>query len=126
MAFVGDDLPTLMRAKAPRAGQEKAMRFYFNTEPFTGMTDAISIQAIGLYGDDRFVIEADTEEEATQKFLDLLEKRVYEGQVRPATEDEGKEFEEAQGEARRIAKFTDELVEKFKKDREGVANGQAK
>ena len=102
------------------------MRFYFNTEPFTGMTDAISIQAIGLYGDDRFVIEADTEEEATQKFLDLLEKRVYEGQVRPATEDEGKEFEEAQGEARRIAKFTHELVEKFKKDREGVANGQAK
>jgi hypothetical protein len=115
-----------MRAKAPRAGQEKAMRFYFNTEPFTGMRDAISIQAIGLYGDDRFVIEADTEEEATQKFLDLLEKRVYEGQVRPATEDEGKEFEEAQGEARRIAKFTDELVEEFKKDREGVANGQAK
>jgi hypothetical protein len=102
------------------------MRFYFNTEPFTGMRDAISIQAIGLYGDDRFVIEADTEEEATQKFLDLLEKRVYEGQVRPATEDESKEFEEAQGEAYRRGKFLAELVEKFKKDLEGVANAQAK
>jgi hypothetical protein len=86
------------------------MRFYFNTEPFTGMTDAISIQAIGLYGDDRFVIEADTEEEATQKFLDLLEKRVYEGQVRPSTEDEGKEFEEAQDEAKKTHEWAAEIA----------------
>jgi hypothetical protein len=102
------------------------MRFHFETMPLTGMTDVMSIQAIGMTGDNRFVIEAETEDEIREKLRDLLEKRVRQGQVRPATEDEGKEFEEAQGEARRIAKFTDELVEKIKKDREGVANGQAK
>jgi len=101
------------------------MRFHFETN-LTGMTDVISIQAIGLTGDSRFVIEADTEEEATQKLLYLLEKRVWEGQVRPATEDEAEEFEERQDEARRHGKFVAELVEKVKKDREGVANGQAK
>ena len=92
------------------------MRFYFNTEPFTGMTDAISIQAIGWYGDDRFVIEADTEEEATQKFLDLVEMRVYEGQVRPATEDEGKEFEEAQGEAKKCHESAVRIAAMWKKE----------
>ena len=79
-----------------------------------------------MTGDNHFVIEAETEEEATQKLLDLLEKRVLQGWVRPATEDEAKEFEEEQHEAYRSAKFTAELVEKFKKDREGVANGEAK
>ncbi|MFZ0799960.1 MAG: hypothetical protein WCA13_10640 [Terriglobales bacterium] len=102
------------------------MRFHFDTMPLSGMTDVISIQAIGMTGDNHFVIEAETEEEATQKLLDLLEKRVLQGWVRPATEDEAKEFEEEQHEAYRSAKFTAELVEKFKKDREGVANGEAK
>lgn len=89
------------------------MRFHFWTRPLSGMTDVISIQATG---DDCFVIEAETEDEATQKLLDLLEQRVLEGWVRPATEDEAKEFEEAQEEAYRYGKFAAELVEKFKKD----------
>ena len=92
------------------------MRFYFNTEPFTGMTDAISIQAIGLYGDDRFVIEAETEDEATQRLLDLLEKRVYEGQVRPATEGEGKEFEKAQDEAKKCHESAVRIAAMWKKE----------
>ena len=65
------------------------------------MTDVISIQAIGMTGDNCFVIEAETEEEATQKLLDLLEKRVLQAWVRPATEDEAKEFEECQDEAKK-------------------------
>jgi len=52
------------------------MRFHFELMPLTGLTDAISVQAIGMTGDNRFVIEADAEDEATQKLLDLLEKRV--------------------------------------------------
>ena len=53
------------------------MRFYFEPEPFTGMTDVISVQSIGMYGDNYFVIEAETEDEAREKLLDLLEKRVW-------------------------------------------------
>jgi hypothetical protein len=92
------------------------MRFHFDTMPLSGMTDVISIQAIGMTGDNHFVIEAETEDEATQKLLDLLEKRVLQGWVRPATEDEAKEFEECQDEAYKNGKFAAELVEKFKKD----------
>jgi SRSO17 transposase len=92
------------------------MRFLFVTMPLSGMTDVISIQAIGMTGDNRFVIEADTEDEATQKLLDLLEKRVWQGWVRPATEDEAEEFEECQDEAYKNDKFAAELVEKIKKD----------
>jgi len=54
-----------------------------------------------LWGDNTFVIDAETEDEAIQKLLDLLEKRVWDGRVRPATEDESKEFETSQEEARR-------------------------
>jgi hypothetical protein len=88
------------------------MRFHFETMPLTGRTDVISIQAIGM-GDNRFVIEAETEDEARDKLLDLLEKRVWQGWelgwVRPATEDEVKEFEEWQDHAKR----TDELVARW-------------
>ena len=75
------------------------MRFYFEPMPLTGMTDVMSVQAIGMWGDNTFVIEAKTEDEAREKLLDLLEKRVWQGEVRPATEDEAKEFEERQYEA---------------------------
>jgi hypothetical protein len=75
------------------------MRFHFEAMPLTGMTDVMSVQAIGMSGDNRFVIEAETEDEAREKLLDLLEKRVWQGEVRPATEDEAKEFEERQYEA---------------------------
>jgi len=75
------------------------MRFHLETMPLTGMTDVMSIQAIGMTGDNRFVIEAETEDEAREKLLDLLQKRVWQGEVGPATEDEAKEFEERQYEA---------------------------
>ena len=72
------------------------MRFYFEPEPFTGLTDAMSVQSVGVWGDNFFVVEAETENEAREKLLDLLEKRVWDGEVRPATEDESKEFEKWQ------------------------------
>lgn len=78
------------------------MRFYFEPEPFTGMTDMMSVQSIGEWGDNYFVIEAESEAEATAKMLNLLEKRVLDGQIRPATEEESKEFEEEQDELVRI------------------------
>lgn len=87
------------------------MKFHFETMPLSGMTDVISIQAIGMTGDNRFVIEAETEAEATQKLLDLLEKRVWEGWVRPATEDEAKEFEEEQDEAKRSHEAVTKIIE---------------
>lgn len=75
------------------------MRFHFEAMPLTGMTDVMSVQAIGMSGENRLVIEAETEDEAREKLLDLLENRVWQGEVRPATEDEAKEFEERQYEA---------------------------
>ena len=33
------------------------MRFYFEPEPLTGMTDVISVQSVGVWGDNYFVIE---------------------------------------------------------------------
>ena len=88
------------------------MRFHFETMPLTGRTDVITIQAIGT-GDNRFVIEAETEDEARDNLLDLLEKRVWQGWeqgwVRPATEDEVEEFEAWQEDAKR----TDEMVARW-------------
>jgi hypothetical protein len=89
------------------------MRFHFETMPLTGMTDVISIQAIRMSGDNRFVIEAETEDEAREKLLDLLEKRVRQGEVRPATEDEAKEFEERQYEAYELHESATRLHERY-------------
>jgi hypothetical protein len=80
----------------------ETMRFYFEPDFLTG-TDVISVQAIGM-GDNRFVIEAETEDEATEKLLDWLEKRVSQGEVRPATEDEAKEFEYWQDDAKKVVR----------------------
>ena len=76
------------------------MRFYLEPDMLTGKTDEIGVQAIGRWGDNIFVIDAETQDEAREKLLDLMEKRAWQGQVRPATEDEAKEFEEAQDEAK--------------------------
>ena len=107
----------------PQTEKDGTMRFHFETMPLTGMTDVISIQAIGMSGDNRFVIEAETEDEAREKLLDLLEKRVWQGWVRPATEDEAKEFEEWQDDAKkhheRAAQWIKELGSK------GSGNQQA-
>ena len=61
--------------------KDGTMRFHFETMPLTGLTDVMSVQAIGMTGDNRFVIEAETEDEARKKLLDLLEKRVWQGRV---------------------------------------------
>ena len=92
------------------------MRFHFDTMPLSGMTDVMSVQALGVLGDNRFVIEAETEDEAREKLLDLLEKRVWQGEVRPATEDEAKEFEEWQDDAKKCHEFTTQLIERIKED----------
>jgi len=93
------------RASQKEKEKEKdgTMRFYFEPEPFTGMTDMLSIQSVGVWGDNYFVIEAESEAEATAKLLNLLEKRVLDGRIRPATEDESKEFEVSQDEAKKSA-----------------------
>ena len=44
------------------------MRFYFEPEPFTGMTDVIDVQSVGVWGDTFFVIEAETEDEARRNY----------------------------------------------------------
>src|ERR1700751_5440233 len=98
------------------------MRFHFETMPLTGMTDVISIQAIGMSGDNRFVIEAETEDEAREKLLDLLEKRVWQGEVRPATEDEAKEFEEWQDDAKKCHEVTTQLIGRIKENKKRANN----
>jgi hypothetical protein len=92
------------------------MRFYFEPEPFTGMTDMMSVQSVGVWGDNYFVIEAESEAEATAKLLNLLEKRVLDGRVRPATEDESKEFEEEQYQAYRDSESAARIARNFQRD----------
>jgi hypothetical protein len=93
------------------------MRFYFEPEPFNGMTDMMSVQSVGQWGDNYFIVEAETEEEATAKLLYLLEKRVLNGSVRPATEEESKEFEEFQYQDWRDCENAARIAEAFKEDR---------
>jgi hypothetical protein len=85
---------------------KNTMRFYVEPDFLSGKTDVLSVQAIGdEWVDKRFVVEAETEDEAREKLLDLLEKRVWQGVVRLATEDEAKEFEEGQEEAKKWHEF---------------------
>jgi hypothetical protein len=106
------------------------MRFYLEPDMLTGKTDVLSVQAIGdEWVDKRFVVEAESEEEARDKLIALLVKRVYQGQVRVATEEESKEFEMWQYDAYQHERFADELVKKIKKDQEQAKkdrNEQAK
>ena len=113
MAFVGDDLPTLMRGESStgRSQGKSTMRFYFEPMPFTGMRDSMSVQSIGVWGDNFFVVEAETEDEARQKLLDMLEERVWDGQVRLATEDESKEFDKSLDDAKRTHEMVDRWIE---------------
>lgn len=92
------------------------MRFYFEPEPFTGMTDMMSVQSVGQWGDNFFIVEAETEEEATAKLLYLLEKRVLDGSVRLATEEESKEFEEFQYQDWRDCENAARIAQQFKED----------
>lgn len=86
------------------------MRFYVEPDFLSGKTDVLSVQAIeDEWVTKRFVVEAESEEEARDELIALLIKRVYEGQVRVATEDEAKDFEVSQDEAKRC----DESVAKI-------------
>jgi hypothetical protein len=77
---------------------EDAMnRFFIEVPPLTGRGDVMDVQFIGrVLGDGDYVVEAETEKEATEKLLDLLATRVGEGQVRLASGDEAEAFEERQ------------------------------
>jgi hypothetical protein len=57
------------------------MRFYLEPLALTGLTDVMSVQNIGRYGDNIFVIEAETEDEAMQKLVDLPRRKVTEVMV---------------------------------------------
>lgn len=92
------------------------MRFYFRPEPFSGMTDYMSVQSVGQWGDNFFIVEAESEEEAVQKLLDMLKKRVLTGSVRLATEEESEEFEEAQYQDWRDCESAARIAQKFKED----------
>lgn len=72
------------------------MKFFIEPQPVTGLCDSTDIQSIGGCGNNVFVVEAQTEEEALGKLIDLLVKRVDEGQIRPVTEDEAQECGKAQ------------------------------
>ena len=97
--------------RASQTEKDGTKRFYLEPLALTGLTDVISVQNIGRYGDNIFVIEAETEDEAMQKLLDLLENRVWAGEVRPATEDEGKEFEMWQEDAKRSHEIVVRILE---------------
>jgi hypothetical protein len=77
------------------------MKFFIEVDPLTGMSDAMDVQAIGReLGDGIYVVEAETEDEATQKLADLLVMRVENAQFRrPATEEEAEAFAERQWES---------------------------
>lgn len=96
------------------------MRFYLEPDMLTG-TDEISIQAIGT-GDNRFVIEAETEDEVREKLLDWLEKRVWQGEVRPATEEEAKEFEYWQDDAKKCDDWAARVIKEL--GSKGPENGE--
>jgi hypothetical protein len=69
------------------------MKFFIETGPLTGLMDVEDVQSIAqVWGDSIFVVEAETEDEAAEKLVALLAKRVGEGQVRPATDGEAEEF----------------------------------
>jgi hypothetical protein len=104
------------RASQKEKEKDGTMRFYFEPEPFTGMTDMLSIQSVGVWGDNYFVIEAESEAEATAKLLNLLEKRVLDGRIRPATEEESKEFEEEQYQAYRDSESAARIARGFTRD----------
>jgi hypothetical protein len=111
-----------IKVGASQTEKDGTMRFCLEPQPLTGMTDVMSVQAIGNWGDNIFVIEAETEDEAREKLLDLLNKRVWEGQVRPATEDESKEFEESRDEAKECHETAARIHEEFRK---GLGNEKA-
>ena len=97
------------------------MRFFFEPEPFAGMSDVMAVQAVGLWGDNTFVVEAETEDEVAEKLLDLLGKRVHEGRIRPATEEEAKEFEKRQWESYALHEDAIRIHEKYSN---GLGNEQ--
>jgi hypothetical protein len=98
------------------------MKFYIEPAAFTGLSDVMDVQAIGRWGDNKFVVDAETQDAAAEKLLDLLVKRMGEGQVRPATDDEAQEFADWQREALWCCEFDAQLHKEYLK---GLGNEQA-
>lgn len=99
------------------------MKFSIEVPPLTGMTDLAGVQFIGMFlGDGDYVVEAETEEEAKEKLLDLLTKRVESVEFRQATEEEAKEFAKRQRESYGCHELAAQLHEKYGK---GLGNEQA-
>lgn len=69
------------------------MKFFIELAPPTG---ALDVQWVGMLGDGRFVVEAETYDEAEEKLFDLLTKTMVSVGTRLATEDEAKGFTEQQ------------------------------
>jgi hypothetical protein len=112
-ASLGVDRPKADEGESStgRSQGKNTVRFYFEPMPFTGMRDSMSVQSIGVWGDNFFVVEAETEDEARQKLLDMLEERVWDGQVRPATEDESEEFDKSANDAKRAHEMVARWIE---------------
>ena len=92
------------------------MKFFIEVPPLTGMTDVMDVQAIGReLGDGIYVVEAETQDEAPQKLLDLLSMRVDIAKVRPATEDEADEFAKKQCESYLLHEDAVRILDKFRK-----------
>jgi len=98
------------------------MRFFVEVPPLTGMADVLDVQFTGQFlGDGDYVVEAATAEEAKEKLLDLLTKRVDSVEFRLATEDEAKAFEERQYDAYEMHESVVRISEKYAK---GLGNEQ--
>ena len=99
-------------------------RFFIEVPPLTGMDDVMDVQLIGrVLGDGEYVVEAETEKGATEKLLDLLAKRVGEGQVRLASDDEAEAFEERQYEGYETKETVARMHKMYGKG--GLGNEQA-
>jgi hypothetical protein len=99
------------------------MKFFIETGPLTGNADVMDVVFIGhVWCDSTFVVEAETEDEAAEKLLDLLTKRVCEGQIRPATNEEAEAFTKWQKDDLSCYEFARRSHEKYVK---GLGNEQA-
>ena len=70
------------------------MKFFIEIAPPTGLED---VHYIGVLGDGRFVVEAETSEAAEAKLFGLLRKTMESVETRTATEDEAEAFTKYQG-----------------------------
>lgn len=65
------------------------MKFFIEIAPPKGSPD---VQYIGILGDGKFVVEAETHDKAEEKLFALLTETMVSVETRPATEHEAEEF----------------------------------